>query len=71
MSHTQMAVLELKVRTAQGMASRENSVWWQCSESVLTRKVASESIGPSREKKLNKKYRDRLLIQRSESLEGN
>jgi hypothetical protein len=65
-----MAVLELKVRTVQGMASRENSVWWQCSESVLTRKVASESIGPSREKELNKKYGGWLLIQPPESLDG-
>jgi hypothetical protein len=65
-----MAVPELKVRTAQGMASRENSVWWQCNESVLTRKVASKSIGPSREKKPNKKYRGRLLIQHPESIDG-
>ena len=65
-----MAVPELKVRTAQGMASKENLVWWQCSESVLTRKVASESIGPSRDKKPNKKYRGWLLIQRLESLDG-
>jgi hypothetical protein len=70
MSHTQMAVPELKVRTAQGMASRENSVWSQCNESVLTRKVASKSIGPSREKKPNKKYRGRLLIQHPESIDG-
>jgi hypothetical protein len=49
-----MAVPKLKVRTEQGMASRENSVWFQYSEWVLTKKMANESIVPSKEKKPKK-----------------
>jgi hypothetical protein len=49
-----MAVPELKVRIAQGMASKENSVWDQYNAWVLTKKMAYESIVPSREKKLKK-----------------
>ena len=65
-----MEVPELKVRTTQGMASKENLIWWQCSESILIKKMASESIDPSRKKKPNKKYKGGLLIQHSESLDG-